>query len=258
MPPAEQAPPATLPPGVTINVPQAAPPVPTVADGEYLTREQALSLVEQARREEKDKLYPQMQQFQATVTELQADKEARVAADEQARLAAEAHAEEQRLADLSALQRLEESQQQTNAEIQRLRDEAERERLLREKETQFAQLETYRYERLQAEQDAIAPQFVDFVQGGSRDAIDASIDRVKAKTAEIVAEVQGASLQNRRQAAPGVTGAPPVDQQGQFNQQQETLSVDDIRGMSMEEYSARRSQLLGAASSRVAESGYGG
>ena len=74
------------------------------------------------------------------------------------------------------------------------------ERTLREKEAQFATLVEYRHTRLAAEEEYnIAPQLVDFVTGNSEAEIDASIDRVKAKTAEIMAQVAEAQGQRQRQ-----------------------------------------------------------
>jgi hypothetical protein len=260
-PPAPPAAPAPQPvpgvPGVTVVMPPAPAPTP----GEFLTREEALTLVEKARREEHDKLYPQLSQlsvFEQQVAELTADKTAREAADAEALRLAEEEAECVRLEAQTAVERLAEEQAATNRRMDELAAERDRERVLREKEMEFAELSRYRYDRLQAEAEAIAPQFVDFVRGNTREEIDSSIDAVKAKTAEILEQIGGAQLQQRRQQAPGVTGAPPIDQNQQFEQREQEFTADDLRNMTMEEYAAMRGPLLQAAGRQVAERGYGG
>ena len=241
---------------VTISFPvdQSAPTTPTVSAA--LTREEALRLVEDARKEEKDKLYPQMEELQKTVRELQTDRDARQKSEQQAQQQA-AEADRLRLeAEQTAVERLETQQREMELRLDSLRREAETERALREKESEYAQVAQYRYERLQQESDAIAPQLVDYVVGSTVEEVEQSIEIAKAKTNQILAELQNAQVNQQRAVAPPVTGMPPVDEPNNISgERQMTLTPEDIRSMTVEEYSQYRSQLLGAASGKVRSDG---
>lgn len=239
---------------VTINMPPpAAPP-----EDPPLTQSQFDKLLnaerERVRKEEKDKLYPQIEEQQRQLAELQAKEDAREA---------ERVAEEQRLAEeervrqeesMTALQRLEEYKSEQDVRFAALEAERDRERVLREKEQEFGRIQEYRARRMAEESGEIAPQFLDYITGVTEDQIEVSLESAKSKTAEIVAEFQQAQLGNRRQVAPPISGTPPVDP-GVGEGNTRTYSPDDIRGMDMSEYAANRQQLLGAASQRARESG---
>ena len=210
------------------------------------------------RQEEKDKLYPVIEDLRGSVQVLTTEREERAAA-EAARQQEAAEAERLRLeAEQSAVERLETRQREIEDQLAQARRDAEDARALAEKERSFAELETFRVQRVQEEigNGSMAPQFADFVRGGTNDAIEQSIALAKQKTAEIVQEVQGQQLQSLRSTAPPPTGQPPIDlQSGEPTER--TLTADDLRNMSMEEYAANRQSILRASSERVRSSGYG-
>lgn len=211
---------------VTLNTPPASPVVPPTSTGTNVFTAEDL---ERVRREEKDKLYGRLeeerasrqaleQQVQSLLTAQQerekAEAEAREKAEREARERAEAEMDAKTLLQ-QRQQEWEERQRQQAEEweqkFQQMNAEREQERLVLEKERQFATLTAYTQRRLAEEAESIAPQLRDFVNGNSPEEIEASIERVKAKTAEIAAEVQQTLVQQRsmqRGVAP--TGYAPL------------------------------------------------
>lgn len=254
--PGQQPPPQQQQP-VIVNVPPAPPAQPI---GDFISRADAERLIneerERVRKEEKDKLYPQLETLGQTVKQLEDERNTRLAAEEEAaRQAAETERLRQEEA-MTALERLEQYKSEQDLRFEQLQREADTERALRAKETEFAQLSSYRYQRLQEEADNIAPQLADLVTGNTQEQINQSIETMKAKTAEILNEVAQANLTQQRTLAPPISGAPPVDMSAMAGgDQQRTLTPDDIRDMDMNEYAQFRSQLLGAASERVKTGG---
>lgn len=249
-----------LPTGVTINMGDQ-PGHPVTTTGDAMSAQQLADLEvfvnaerERVRNEEKNKLYPEIQELRSTVGELQADRQARQDAEtqaeadriEQARLAEEAQ--------MSQLQLFERRQEESEARIRQLQESNERERVLREKEAEWSALVGYKARRMAEEADNIMPQFVDFVRGNTEAEIEASIADVKTRTEAIVADVQQSTQQQRRLIPLPVSGTPPVDMQGGGDQERE-LSVEDLRNMTAAEYEAYRPQLLAATSQRVREQG---
>lgn len=206
------------------------------------------------RREEKDKLYPRIEELNASVQTLTQEREARLQAEQDALQQA---ADEERLrqeAEMSSKDLIAQTEANFNRQLQELKDERDREAALRQREGEVAAAAEYRHRRLVEESDHIAPQLVDFVQGMTPEQIDQQIEMAKAKTAEILAQVQGAQLNQRRQAAPPIAGVPAVDMPGD-QVTERTLTPQQIRDMPIEDYVANRQQILAAGSQRVAEMG---
>lgn len=247
-PPDPQNPP---PVSFTVNNPPApAPPPASTAELEALFNAER----ERVRKEEKDKLYPQIETLGQQVAALTKEREDRLAAEQSAQQAA-AEQERQRLeAEQTQLQRFEVMQQEQANKLHELEEVANRERAMREKEAELAQITQYRWDRLQQEQENIAPQLADFVSGTTKEQVDKSIELVKAKTAEILSKVQEQQLGARREMAPPISGAPPVDMMGQ-GENQRTLTAAEIRDMPIEEYAQYRPQLLAAGNERVRTQG---
>jgi hypothetical protein len=61
------------------------------------------------------------------------------------------------------------------------------------------QLQTYAIEQALAAQNEIAPELMSFVGGDSKSAIDESIERMKSKTQQILANIQQAQVANVRE-----------------------------------------------------------
>jgi hypothetical protein len=122
-------------------------------------------------------------------------------------------------------------------EMQQHLDEREREHRRRLDEAaqrqQQEQADLYAQQRIAEEQasQTIAPQFLDYIRGGSLEEIDAAIDQAKQKTAEIAAEVRAHQTPDRDPAI------------GRFESQQV-----DCENLSLEDYARMRPQLhIGSA-----------
>jgi len=114
------------------------------------------------------------------------------------------------------------------------------------KEREFAALQTYLSQRMAEESDNIMPQLRDFVAGNTKEEIDASIEVVKQRTAEILGNIEQ-RFTGQRASQPGVppTGGPPV---GPMEGQQsfQTMSLEELQGMDMEQYKQLRPRLMEA------------
>lgn len=246
------------PGGITINVPPS-PPAPSAPAAGTLSPEMQAILDaerERVREEEKNKLYPQIEELKGTVKTLsdaEAERQAEIAAQQQAAAEAERLRQE---AEMSALERVQQIEQQMNDRLRAAEEQAERERLLREHETRFSAVLQYRARRLAEEADNIIPQMADLVRGNTEEEIDASIEDMKTRTAAIAQDVQQAQFSSRQQIPMPVSGAPAVSQEALIGaDNQRTLSIDDLRNMDASEYAKNRDQLLGATSAAVRERG---
>lgn len=252
--------------------------------------------IEAARQQEKDKLYSKID---ATTTELTALREqvgSLTAAEqrreaeleaEQARLAAEKQRQEEEglsAQELIARQR-EEWQQSLAAEREDWNSKFAQEQARREaaeavnaKEREFSALGEYTRAAIKANEDNITPELLPWIQGNTKEEIDAAVKRAVDTTAQIgqqfAAALQGgdpnlqqpvpvvneqgqlvvpAAQQPQPPAAPQppatpgtrVTG-PGTDPSSTFQQ----LSADDIRNMDMSQYAKLRPQIgIGGQSS---------
>jgi hypothetical protein len=234
---------------ITVNVPPApAAPSQGWNEEDFLKSPAVAALLAKVRKEEKDKLYPEIEGLKTQVTELSASKQAEVAAAaEQARKdaeeAARKHFEESTAKDLLAQTRAE--FEDKLAALQRERDE---ERALREKESQFNSLRDYTQSKVKEALDGnlIAPELAGLVTGNSVEEVDASLAQMRATTEALVANMQQAVQQVPAAPAPrGVSatgyaaGNGPMEQIGGTR----TLSPADIANMPMSDYAKLRSQL---------------
>lgn len=212
--------------------------------------------IAKARREEKDKLYPKIEELQEQLKQLQADRDARMKAEEDARRKAEEEVERARLAELSAQERLAEQQRALEERLRQVEEDRERERATFEMERAYAQLVNYRDQRVNAEVAAgnIAPELADLVSGNSVEEVEAAITRIAEKTAVMVGNMQAAATQQRStQRGPSYTSPPvgPMETQQAFT----TLTPDQIRNMDMATYIKERDKLLKANSDQVRTKG---
>ncbi len=253
--PQTQAPPPTqqqtpAPPQETIQVPvqqeteeernkRERPRDPET--GRFTTEE-----IERARQQEKDKLYPRITEMEEEIKKLRAEREQREAAERAQREQQEAAARAKQEEEMSVRELLNQREQEWQQRFRQIEQEREKDKAIFERENSFRQVQDYRTDRLTAEADNIMPELRDLVAGDTKEAIDASIENLKERTNRILQQVQGAQQQQRQEMRGASITSPPV---GPMEQQTEyeTLSPDDIRNMSMAEYSKRRQQLLGAA-----------
>lgn len=249
--PIETTPPT--PPGVVIQV---APPAAPNGASATLSNEQVMELIEKARTEEKNKLYPQMEEMRTNLTNLTKERDDRIAAEqaeaarvaEAARLASEA--------EMTAIERLEQFKTEQDQRFAEIIAERDRSSALLEREREFSRLNEYKVRRMAENADDIIPQFADYVRGNTEQEIEASILTAKEKSAQIVQEMQEAQdrlLQGgvRRPAPLPISGTPPVDLMGNVSDQFQRLTAEDINAMTPDEYSQHRQELLRAASDSV-------
>lgn len=234
-----------------------APQQLTPEDLERIRRE----AIEQARKEERDKLYAQIRgsddrfkEMQAEVERLQAAEAARQKEAEKARLAAEKARKEKEDAELSAKdlvakrdgeweQKLAQMKAEQDARMAEIARQQEVQQAMWEKEREMTALTLYIRDRVEAERDNIAPELLDFIDGQSKEEVDASIERVKAKTAAIVEGMRQAQLAQRA-GMPGVApsgGATALTPGIDTGDKQ--LSAEDIKGMGMKDFAALRSRM---------------
>ena len=247
------------------------PPAPAEPKPEYLTREQALELVEAARKEEKDKLYETQADLAKRLKVFEDERQTLVDQQEAERLAAE-EAERVRLAsEQTALERLEAKEAEWAARFEQQDQAIAAQQAVYERERELQGLMQYRAQRLGELQDEIDPRFHDFVRGDTVEEIEATLYDVAVRTQAIGREVQESLAAQGIMPAGGPpqrTAAPPVPvtsgpgftpDQWMGNPQERTLTADDIRNMPMSDFVAQREQLLAAASKSVANKGlYGG
>jgi hypothetical protein len=254
--PVEEQPPA--PTGIAVPALDRDPVLPPNSNSNQprtFTEEELHRAQEEARRQEKDKLYEKLGSTEQTLAELKADLDARKAAEAEALRQAQVAEEARKREELSAKDLLDQQAATWENRFAEMQKElAQRDALLL-RESEFQALATTRQRMLDEEgvRDSIAPQLLDYVGGGNEAEIAQSIAMAQKKTADILAEVQGAQQRQRQQMkGPSVT-QPPVGPM-ETDQAYETLTPEDIASMSMTEYGKHRDKLL-AAASRAARQG---
>ena len=200
--------------------------------------------VNDARRQEKEKLYPRIEEMQQQLKTLQEEREAERA--ERERLAQEAadaqrQKEEGELEVRDLLARKETEWQQ---QLTKLEQRYDTDRAVFEQERRLNELELYRRQRIEQEQEYILPELRDLVSGASIEAIDASVEAMKARSEQIFANMvaQQPAPYQPRGAAPTSPPVGPMEQMPSY----ESLTPEDIKGMDMETYKRYRNQLLPA------------
>lgn len=179
------------------------------------------------------------------VAKLRADREERERKAEELRKQAETSAEAKRQEELSAKELLAEQNKQWEDRFATLQNEREQEKALLDKERQYLGLQQYIQRRVGEEvaAETIAEDLVHYVTGNSEAEVEASIEKAKQTTASILEQVQ-AVQQQARQRIRGVspTGYAPVGPMDTESANQ-SLSVDDLKNMSMADYVKIRDKL---------------
>lgn len=230
-------------------VPVAGQPYVEIDGQRYYTQD----FLEDARRQERDKMHQRMETIEQRLAREDAEREERERQIREEAAAAAAQAEQERLASLPLEEKVNELNQMWERRWQE-RDEADQRRTaIEQQERRFTDLTNYRARRIAEESDLIHPTLVDLVASPetgatSEQEIEESIAALKAKTDAIVGTVQTAQVAQRQQmqgVAP--TGTPPVGPLDQTSGQQ-SLSPADIAAMDPATYAKHRAQLLAAAS----------
>lgn len=226
--------------------------------------------IERARQQEKDKLYPKVEQLTTQSQELAnqnktmleelaaltKEREDRQALEEKNRQKAEAEVLKAQQAKMSAEELIAAKSQEWDAKVnevnnsweqkfEKIAREREQERAFAEKERQFSALASY-IQRRQVELDTNAevhPSLMDLITGDTEAEVEQSIAVLKAKTDDIVKDAVSAA-QVARSQMPGVsTYGQSVTGPADNTTGQQTYSAQDINDMSMKDFAALRPKL---------------
>lgn len=258
------------PEGDIISVPMDAPMVEQfVEDAMSKTNGKVFSEddFENIRKQEKDKMYKRLEEADTRVKSMEeqmsvisaereaARKEAELRANKEAEIIRQREIDEMSAKEL-LLKKEDEFNQRINsveAEWQERLNVIEQQRQAQEalldKERQMQALIHYRNNRLQAEQEAIIPELIDLVSGNSEEEIEQSIAVLRERSSAIIESIQQATAQQQGRLRGAPVTAPPVGPMETQTEYQQ-LNADDIRNMSMDQYSKMRDRLLNARSSR--------
>jgi len=240
----------TTPPA-PVEDPKTPPtPTPTGTD-RFFSQEQVNEMIEKARQQEKDKLYPtisktderakqmeeelkELTKFRKTAEKQEAD---RLKAIEDAQRAKEE-------AEMSAKELLAKRDADFNARLAQIQAENEQRIALMEQEVKYNQLQAYIQRRATEESNTIVPELMDLINGSTPEEVEASIELLKAKSASIAEAARNAGIRQRT-TMPGVApssgpngGVTPLDMPGDRQ-----FTAEDIRGMSMQEFAQLRKKI---------------
>lgn len=195
------------------------------------------------RSQEKEKLYPQIEKLKEELDSLKKEREAealRIAEEEAKKAALEQEALE---ADMDVRQLLQKKEADWQEQLERERQERERAFALLERERNFADLQSYRQNRLDEERETIIPELLDLVSGNTKEEVEASIEGLKERSARILESAQSA-MQNARKEMTGTRITAPSAGPLETNSEQRTLTAEEISAMPMNEYAKYRQRLL--------------
>ena len=205
--------------------------------------------IEKARQQEKDKLYPRLEEMGEQLKLLKQERDAEQA--ERQRLADEAaataRAKEESEMEIRELMARRESEFQK--QIQDLNSRYDTDRAIFERERSLQEAHAYRMARIDQESEYILPELRDLIGGDTPEEVDASIAEMKARSETIFQNIAAAAQPQpfRGAAMASVPPVGPMEQMPSYEQ----LSPDDIRGMDMDTYKRYREQLLRATSPNV-------
>ena len=200
------------------------------------------------RSQEKDKLYPEIERLKEEVNSLKKEKEekaARKAAKEAEKLAEqEAKEKQKQFEELEAKDLIKLTAEELREQLERERVERERAFALLERERQFADLNSYRQQVIEQERENIIPQLIGYIQGNTREEIQASVEALKEQSASIMQDALGAA-QNARKEMAGTRATLPASGPLDTNLESRQFTAQDIASMSVNEYAKVRDRLLG-------------
>jgi hypothetical protein len=251
-------------------IPAGIPTGPAAQTGagapRLFTQEEVNAERERIRKEEHDKLYPDLQSWKSKAEAFEAEKTAREAAAAEAAANAAKEAERARIADLSAKEQLAEYQAKMERELEQERQARLATEQLWQKEQQFSALRLYRQQVLDSCKDDIFPEWWDDLVGPEGDFLTSTAE-IDARAATLVKRTQ-AVLSNvtsqqdeQRRATPTAstnTGAPsgydPTSDPN-ITHQGKTFTAEEIAGMSLADYAKNRQYLPTGRSGAVKSRG---
>lgn len=214
-----------------INIPQ-----------QYYTADQ----LEAARQQEKDKLYARLTKqddmltaFQQQIDALNTDKKSRDDALAKAQKDAEDAKKAEEESKLSAQELVRQREAELKIQQQEFQTQMDLKIATMQKEQEFLRLQAYIQRRVNEEisKNTIIPDLVEFISGNTEDEVEASINKVIEKTANIVT---GAAKLTAPQIPSGVspTGGPAGPFEALSGQQEPT--AQEIAAMSMAQFKEYR------------------
>jgi hypothetical protein len=191
------------------------------------------------------------QQIAAMNEEIRISREAREAAEtaraeeERQRLDAERLVEEEKL---SATELVNKVRGEMQGEFDRLREENASKDAILEQERRFNALQEYRNARLSDPQIAasVMPHLHQYIGGNSEQEIEEAIARA-AQTSQAITQEVAEYQQAFRQGAVGVSPASPSVGPMEIQQNQQSMSAEQIAALNPDEYARLRPALLRAA-----------
>lgn len=204
--------------------------------------------IAKARREEKDKLYPELQTMKDQLAQLQKERDEKLAQEREAREAAEAALESKRQEELTLAERLEEQKREFETRFQSLQQEREQERQVLEMERRFQSLQAFKARRLQEEAEFIVPELVDLAAGNSEEEIEASIAGLKERSSRIIEQMQAAAQQARAGMRGAPITAPPAGPIENYSGQDQAWEAAQNGSLTFDDYVKNRDKLLSGVS----------
>lgn len=219
--------------------------------------------IQEARAQEKSKLYPQLEKLQEELSILRKEREEAKAIEAQReaeRAAKRAEREAEKKAkeeeEMSVKKLLKTKEQEWQEKLEAERQERERAFAMLEREREYNELQSYRSQRLAAEQANIAPELIDLVSGNTKEEIEQSIADLKTRSTRIFESIAAAQQDSRKQMVGASITAPasgPLDN----NSDSYSFTPEAIKNMSAKEYAEKRSKILGAASNNRGQGLFG-
>lgn len=202
------------------------------------------------RTQEKDKLYPVVEQLKSEVASLKKDKEekaSRKAAEAEAKATEKAEKDKAKMIeDLDAKDLIKLTTDELREQLERERSERERAFALLEQERTYAELQNYKQNLIEQERENIIPELVDLVAGNTPDEVSASLESLKARSAKILESAQ-AAMQNARKEMRGTSATLPAAGPLETNMDSRQFTAQDIAAMSMNDYAKVRDKLMSDA-----------
>ena len=213
---------------------------PTQPDNNRFYTEDDLSRV---RAQEKDKLYPQIDKLKGELEELKKQREEELQAKTAEKEAEDAARREAAEADMDVRSLLKQKESELMEQLERERQERERAFALLEREKAFAELQTFRQQRLEEERENIIPELLDLLTGESQEEINTNLEGLKERSSRILESAQQAMQSARKEMTGSRVTAPPTGPLD-INSEQRNFTADEIAAMPMNEYAKYRQRLL--------------
>jgi hypothetical protein len=202
------------------------------------------------RTQEKDKLYPVVEQLKSEVAALKKDKDEKAAnrAAKEAEESADKAAKDRNklIEDLDAKDLIKLTTDELREQLERERSERERAFALLEQERTFTELKNYKQQIIEAERDNIMPQLLKYLDGSTPEELAASAADLKAQTDSILQDAQSA-MQNARKEMRGTSTTLPAAGPLETNMDSRQFTAQDIAAMSMNDYAKVRDKLMSDA-----------